>query len=61
MYKVILVPAACGKSVLDVDLLEKNANAMHGQGFELVQVYQTTSMGCMGTKTSAVMVFRKQH
>jgi hypothetical protein len=60
MYKVILVPAGCGTSAFDVGLLEKNANNMHGQGYELVQVYQTSSAGCTGPKTSGVMVFRKQ-
>ena len=51
MYKVILVPAACGQSTLDVNLIEKNANAMLGQGFELAHVYQSTSPGCTGSRT----------
>jgi hypothetical protein len=59
MYKVILVPASCGQSTLDVGLIEKNANTMASQGFQLVQVYQTTSAGCTGPKTSAVMIFKK--
>jgi hypothetical protein len=60
MYKVILVPASCGTATLDVGLLEKNANNMSAQGYELQQVYQTSSAGCSGSKTSAVMIFRKK-
>ncbi|MFO0697522.1 MAG: hypothetical protein U0230_28345 [Polyangiales bacterium] len=58
MYKVILVPASCGQSMLDVGAIEQNANAMFGQGYELIHVYQTITPGCFGAKTAAVMVFR---
>jgi hypothetical protein len=60
MYKVILVPASCGESALDVSLVEKNANEMADQGYELVQVYETKSAGCTGMKTSCVMVYKRQ-
>lgn len=60
MYKVVLVPAACGQSVLDVELIEKNANAMLAQGFELTHIYQSSAPGCVGGKSAAVMVFRKR-
>ena len=58
MYKVILVPAGCCQSALDVSLIEKNANAMNDKGYELLQVYQSSSSGCAGAKTSAVMIFK---
>jgi hypothetical protein len=61
MYKVMLVPAACGQTALDVGLIERNANQMAASGYELVHVYETSSMGCcVGKKTSAVLVFRKR-
>lgn len=60
MYKVILVPAACGQAHLDVGLIEKNANAMEAQGFDLMQVYQTSSAACGGSKTSVVMIYRRK-
>ncbi len=52
MYKVILVPAACGQTVLDVALIQGNANTMAAQGFDLVQVFQTHTSACVGTKTA---------
>lgn len=60
MCKVILIPAACGQTALDVGLLEQNANTMYEQGYELVQVYQTSSRGCGGPKSAAVMIFRRR-
>ena len=59
MYKVVLVPAGCGDNALDVGLIEKNANKMSTQGYDLVQVYQTTTAGCTGSKSACVMVFKR--
>jgi hypothetical protein len=60
MYKVILVPASCGQSMLDVGAIEKNANSMLTQGYELAHIYQTSSAGCVGAKSAAVLVFRQR-
>lgn len=60
MYKVVLVPAACGQAALDVNLIEKNANAMLAKGYELTHIYQSSTHECTGSKSAAVMVFRKR-
>lgn len=59
MYKVILIPAGCGEDTLDVGLIEKNANEMSSQGYELAEAYQTSTKGCGSTKTAAVLIFKK--
>jgi hypothetical protein len=60
MYKVVLVPASCGQTTLDIGLIEKNANSMQAEGYDLAHVYQTSSAGCIGTKSAVVMVFRQR-
>jgi len=60
MYKVVLVPAACGEKTLDVALIEKNANEMAQQGYDVVQAYQTSSVGCTGGKSACVMIFKQR-
>ncbi len=58
MYKVVLVPASCGQTTLDIGLIEKNANSMQAEGYDLAHVYPTSSAGCIGPKSAVVMVFR---
>ncbi|HMV66363.1 MAG TPA: hypothetical protein PKA64_05900 [Myxococcota bacterium] len=60
MYRVILVPAPCGQQIMDVGQIEKNANAMHAEGYDLVQTYQTTTPGCTQSKSAVVMIFRRR-
>lgn len=61
MYKVILVPAGCCQSTLDVGVMEQHANKMHQQGYDLAHVYQSATASCMfGSKTAAVMVFKQR-
>lgn len=59
MYKFVVQQGGCGKPY-DVKKAEKSANDMLKQGFELVQVYQSTSSGCTGVKSVLVMVFKQQ-
>jgi hypothetical protein len=59
MYKFVTVEGSCG-SPYDTATCEANANKMAEQGFELVQVYQSTSAACVGqSKSILVMVFKK--
>jgi Domain of unknown function (DUF4177) len=58
MYKFVTVAGSCG-SAYDIAKCETNANQMSQQGYELVQVYQTTTAGCFGANSSLVMVFKK--
>lgn len=60
MYKVILVPAGCMQTVLDVGIIESNANTMSEKGYELVQVLQTNTAACIGTKNAVIMVFKQR-
>jgi hypothetical protein len=60
MYKVILVPAGCGQSAIDVGIIETNANTMTERGFDLVQVLQTHASACVGTKSAVIMVFKQR-
>jgi hypothetical protein len=57
MYKFITVTGSCG-SPYDVSKCESNANDMLQKGYELVQVYQTTTPGCFSSNSSLVMVFK---
>jgi hypothetical protein len=60
VYKFIIVKGSCG-SGYDVGTCEKNANEMYEKGYDLVQVYQsTTSQCCGGAKSILVMVFKKR-
>ena len=58
VYKFVTVEGKCSNPY-DIGVCEKNANKMAEQGFDLVQVYQTTSATCGGSKSVLVMVFRK--
>ena len=60
MYKVILVPAGCMQTVLDVDLIQANANKMSEQGYDLMQVLQSHTTACIGTKSAVIMVFKQR-
>jgi len=58
MYKFVTVEGNCGKPY-DVTQCEAHTNKMAGQGFVLIQVYQTSSAGCCGPKSVLVMIFRQ--
>ena len=58
MYKFVTVEGNCGNPY-DIGVCETNSNKMAAEGYELVQVYQTTSKGCGSAKSILVMVFRK--
>ena len=58
MYKFITVEGKCGQPY-NLAECEGHANRMHEQGYELVQVYQTTMAACGGGKSVLVIVFRK--
>jgi len=61
MYKVVLIPAGCCQTDLDVRLIEKAANEYAANGYDLSHVYQTSSRGCcVGSKSSAVLVFKQR-
>ena len=59
MYKFIMIQGNCG-SPYDIGNSEGQANKMYQQGYDLVQVYQTTTAGCFSTKSALVMVFKKR-
>ncbi len=60
MYKFITVKGSCGNPY-DISVCEKHANTMDQQGYDLVQVYQsTTSRCCGGAQSILVMVFKKR-
>jgi hypothetical protein len=59
MYKFVTIEGSCGNPY-DVRVCEGNANKMAEQGYDLVQVYQSTSASCIGqSKSVLVMVFKK--
>lgn len=59
MYKFVVVKGSCGQPY-DFGACEQQANALQQQGYDLVQVYQTSTPGCSGSGQSVlVMVFRK--
>ena len=58
MYRFVTAEGTCGNPY-SLEKCEQNANKMLGEGFELVQVYQTTTPGCGGSKSILVMVFKK--
>ncbi len=60
MYKFLTVKGSCG-SPYDIGSCEQQANKMLTQDYELLQVYQTTTPGCLGSGQSVlVMVFRQK-
>ena len=60
MYKFIIIEAGCCSSGYSLSKCEENANKMASNGFDLVQVYQTSTPGCGSTNSSLVMVFKKR-
>lgn len=60
MYKFVVVQGGCGASEYDISKCEDTANNMLSQGYELVQVYQTTTSGCGTTKSALTMVFKQR-
>jgi hypothetical protein len=59
MYKFITMKGSCG-SPYDIGKSEEHANKMAAQGYDLVQVYQTSTSGCFGAQSALVMVFKKR-
>ncbi|HEV3430643.1 MAG TPA: hypothetical protein VG320_22415 [Paraburkholderia sp.] len=58
MYKFITIEGACGKPY-DTASCERHANRMAAEGYWLVQVYQSSTATCGGSKSVLVMVFRR--
>lgn len=59
MYRFITIQGSCG-SPYNIAACEKNANKMLQEGYELVQVYQTSTSSCLaGSKSVLVMVFKR--
>ena len=58
MYKFVVIEGSCGNPP-DIGSCEIQANTMAEQGYELVQVFDSTTLSCFGrTKSALVMVFR---
>jgi hypothetical protein len=57
MYKFITIEGVCGKPY-DTATCERHANRMAQEGYWLVQVYQSSTSTCGGSKSVLVMVFR---
>ena len=45
MYRFVTIQSSCGTGY-DIDDCEEAANKMQRNGFELVQVYQSSTWGC---------------
>ena len=67
VYRFVTIQSSCG-ATYDIDDCEEAANKMARNGFELVQVYQSSTWGCsidqgccMGKKSVLVMVFKSRH
>lgn len=60
MYKFVTIQAGCCSSGYNLKKCEENANKMATQGYDLIQVYQTTMAGCGGANSSLVIVFKKR-
>lgn len=59
MYKFVLIEGSCGNPY-DIGKAEQNANNMDKRGYDLVQVYQTSTSGCTGSKSALVMIFEQR-
>jgi len=59
MYKFVMIQGVCGRPY-DVTRSEGQANKMYKQGYDLVQVYQSTTPGCLSAKSVLVMVFKER-
>jgi hypothetical protein len=58
MYKFVTVEGSCGQPY-NTATCERHANRMAEEGYWLVQVYQSSTSGCIGSKSVLVMVFRR--
>jgi hypothetical protein len=59
MYKIVTVEGSCG-SPYNIGAVEHHANGMQQNGFELVQVYQTSVRNCFSSKSVLIMIFRSR-
>lgn len=60
MYKFVAVLGSCG-SPPNLASCEVQADTMATQGYELLQVFNTTTLSCFGrAKPTIVMVFRQK-
>ena len=60
MYRFVVIEGSCGNPA-DIGSCEAQANTMAGQGYELLQVFDTTTLSCFGrSKSALVMVFREK-
>ena len=59
MYKFVLIEGSCGNPY-NIGKAEQNANDMDKRGYDLVQVYQTSTSGCSGSKSVLVMIFEQR-
>lgn len=59
MYKFVMIQGNCG-SEYDIGKSESQANKMYQQGYDLVQVYQSSTSGCLNTKSVLIMVFKER-
>jgi len=57
MYKFVTMQGSCG-SPYDIGKCESTANKMSDNGYDLVQVYQSSTRACGGSKSVLVMVFK---
>ncbi len=57
MYRFVTVKGSCGNPY-DVGACEQHANRMAGEGYDLVQVYQSTTPSCGGGQSVLIMIFR---
>jgi hypothetical protein len=61
VYRFVTIKGSCCEDAYDIGRCEESANKMEKNGFELVQVYQTSTSGCVGSKSMLVMVFKSKH
>lgn len=60
MYKFIVTQGGCCGNAYDVGKAEANANKMAKEGYDLIQVYQSSTSGCGGAQSVLIMVFKKR-
>ena len=61
MYRFVTIEGSCCEDTYNIGHCEESANKMLRNGFELIQVYQTSTKGCVGSKSILVMVFKSKH
>jgi hypothetical protein len=60
MYKFVVIKGSCGNPY-DINACEQQTNQMAAQGFDLFQVYQSTTTACLGQGNSVlVMIFKRR-